>query len=427
VVNEAQLRDGIWKSPWSDLRQPVEDAAAATGATVYVVGGVPRDVLLGRDPADFDLTVVGEAEAFARTLANRLGTEVEVNRRFGTAELNFDDGRRVDIASARCETYEVPGALPVVTQCGVQQDLARRDFTVNTLALGLAGEVESGLLGAVGAREDLEGRVVRVLHDGSFVDDPTRILRAVRLELSAGFEMEEQTLNLARQALDEGHLAGVSGQRIWREWKMLLACGDPVDALRRLDALGFLAALAPGLRWSEGMEEMFREASRLAVELASDQSSEALQEIRTALILLALSADDESIAGTLAARLVLPRKMNRQLEAWPTTSQAVALLARPEERPSEIHRVLGSLGLAELACLAALSGESGAHWVGRELSSFRALELRITAEDLLASGASEGPALGRALQRTLAARLDGDIEAGEELDYASGVLTQLDP
>jgi hypothetical protein len=150
-----------------------------------------------------------------------------------------------------------------------------------------------------------------------------------------------------------------------------------------------------------------------------------LQEIGAELVLLVLCKEDVSLAGALAARLALPGELNRRLEAWPSTSQVVTLVARPDERPSEVHRALASLGPAELACVAALSGDSGASWVSREISDLRTLRLHITAADLLALGASEGPAIGQALQRTLAARLDGEIEAGEELNYASGVLTQL--
>ena len=226
---------------------------------LYLVGGPVRDALLGRPVKDLDFAFEGDAIALARTLAGELGWQVVVHPRFGTASLIHRDAR-VDLVTARREAYDSPGALPRVVSGGIRQDLARRDFSINALALPLRGP-ESEVLDSHRGLDDLRQGVVRILHPGSFVDDPTRILRAVRYEQRLGFRLEPDTENRLRCALTSGAVETVSGDRLRHGLERIPAEDRPAPVLRRALDMGILAALHPA--WG-GQSELSRLSDALA-------------------------------------------------------------------------------------------------------------------------------------------------------------------
>ena len=217
-------------------------AAVAGEPGVHVVGGAVRDALLGRMPAELDLVVEGDAEPVARRAAERLGGEVTVHERFGTATVHAPPAV-FDVTSARAETYPAPGALPDV-RLGVPlaEDLARRDFSVNAIAMDAA---DGRLTAYPGACEDLAAGVLRVLHDGSFRDDPTRLLRLARYAARLGFAVEPHTAALAEAAIAGGALDTVSGERLGAELRLLAREPQP-GAMEALARFGLGAALLPG-------------------------------------------------------------------------------------------------------------------------------------------------------------------------------------
>ncbi|MFZ0090827.1 MAG: hypothetical protein WAL63_15060, partial [Solirubrobacteraceae bacterium] len=216
---------------------------------VYVVGGAVRDLLLGLAPLDLDLVIDGDVEA----IASRLGTSTRSHDRFGTRTVVVD-GVRYDLARARRERYARPGALPTVAPAAIDDDLRRRDFTANTLALALGGDRRGELLAAPGGVEDLRERVLRVLHDDSFVDDPTRLLRLARYAHRLGFAVEERTRMLAAAAISTGALATVTRTRLGTELGLLAAEPDPVGAFRALAELGVDGAIEPGFGLRSGAQ-----------------------------------------------------------------------------------------------------------------------------------------------------------------------------
>ncbi|HVR05719.1 MAG TPA: hypothetical protein VMS02_06730, partial [Solirubrobacteraceae bacterium] len=217
-------------------------AAATPGA--YLVGGAVRDLLLGQAPRELDVVVEGDAAA----LAAALGAAVE-HPRFGTALVELPGGARIDVARARRERYAAPGALPDVEPASLAEDLLRRDFTVNAIALALAGKRRGELRAAPHACEDLRAGRLRVLHGRSFEDDPTRLLRLARYRTRLGFAVQEETAGLAEQAVAGGALATVSGARLGAELRLVLAEPDPVVTLAELERRGVLRALHPRLRF----------------------------------------------------------------------------------------------------------------------------------------------------------------------------------
>src|SRR5215218_2552500 len=248
----------------------------------FLVGGAVRDLLLGATAVDLDVAVEGDAEAAAVRLAERLGGEVRAHGRFGTATVRAP-GLVVDLAGTRRESYAAPGALPDVTPATLDEDLGRRDFTINAIAMSLAPDELGAVHDPHGGREDLAAGLVRVLHDASFLDDPTRLLRAVRYATRFGFALERETDRLAREAVASRALDTVSGPRIRDELIDLLAEQGAPDSVRTLGELGLGSALHPAL---EIDSDLVASAKLGAIETAADPA-------HAALAALCLGAPDE--------------------------------------------------------------------------------------------------------------------------------------
>jgi tRNA nucleotidyltransferase (CCA-adding enzyme) len=223
-----------------DSLRPVLDAVVAVSDGydgVYLVGGSVRDILLDEPNFDVDVVVEGDAISLANALADELEGRVRAHRQFGTAVVLYGD-ERVDVVTARSETYHAPAVLPTVEPGTIGEDLHRRDFTINAMAVSLKGENLGELVDPFGGREDLEAGRIRILHERSFVDDPTRILRAIRYEDRYGFRMDDETARLARECIETGHVGDLSGARLRDELEALLEEGDVSHAIPRLAELG---------------------------------------------------------------------------------------------------------------------------------------------------------------------------------------------
>jgi tRNA nucleotidyltransferase (CCA-adding enzyme) len=380
--------------------QPLLARLAGT-PRMYLVGGAVRDLLLGGAPLDLDLAVEGDAAA----LAASVGGEVRAHDRFGTSTVMLD-GYTYDIARTRRETYAHPGALPDVAPAPIAEDLLRRDFTVNAIALALAGDTAGELTAAPEALEDLDARRLRVLHDRSFVDDPTRLLRLVRYATRLRFEIEPRTRALADDSISDGALGTVSGPRIGAELRLLARELDPVRALGGLRELGLDAAIHPGFGVDD--EPLARHALALLPDdgrrdrlvLAAAARGVPAAELPALLDSLAFEAEDRDVIVLAATR------------AGEVTRTLAAASA-----PSEIAAAVGGAP----AELVALAGALGAEPQAREwLDRLRHVRLEIDGRDLLAAGVPEGPAIGRGLRAALDAKLDGRA-SGREQQLAEAV------
>ncbi len=218
----------------------VREAAAEKGVHAFLVGGPVRDLLLGRTVVDLDLTVESGTYELARAVAKRVNARVRSSPQFLTYKVIADDFPQIDIATARSEKYRAPGALPAVTPGTLQEDLLRRDFSINAIALDtLSGEIHD----PTGGRRDIEQKVIRVLHDQSFLDDPTRIFRAMRLAARLGFSLEPHTRTLLEEAVRGGALGSVSKERLWRELFFIFEEATAPDAILALNEAGSLDEL----------------------------------------------------------------------------------------------------------------------------------------------------------------------------------------
>jgi tRNA nucleotidyltransferase (CCA-adding enzyme) len=345
---------------------------------IALVGGIVRDALLGGRPRELDLVIEGDAAAYARRLP---AATVTVHDAFGTATAE-GDGWRIDIAMARRERYPQPGALPVVEPATIEADLDRRDFTANAMAVTLGGE----LLAAAHALDDLGARRLRVLHDRSFVDDPTRVMRLARYAERLRFEVEPHTAALAAAA----DLGTLSGGRIGAELRLALSEPDPAAVLGRLD--GKLPIVVD------------HELIAAALALAPADADRGL------VVLAAVTAEDawlERLEFTAAERAVV---------------RAAAAAPLPEgEAPSAVWRAWRALPVEAVALAGARGGVAAATAARRWIGELRHTRLAIGGDDLIASGIPEGPEIGRRLARALERRLDGELAPGRDAELAAAL------
>jgi len=329
----------------------------------WLVGGAVRDLLLGAGRADLDLVVEGDASEAAALI----GAEPLSHDRFGTAVATLD-GSRVDIAAARTETYPEPGALPVVEPASLGDDLARRDFTVNAMALPLSGE--KGLTDPHGGKADLEAGLLRVLHPRSFEDDPTRALRAARYGARLGLEPEPET----RELLAQTNLGTVSADRVTAELRRLVSEDMGPEALALLSEWG-LAGIDEGARGRlSEMRALMGDPAWSGLVVPSDAFFEAARQ----------SEDSQRAVSALTAK------------APKLPSEGVGLVED-----------FSPLGVA-------MARICGAEWLDRWVREWRDVTLEIDGDDLIEAGVPQGPAIGRGLDAALAAKLDGEISTREE-------------
>ena len=372
----------------------VVEAAQGHRRTLYLVGGCVRDLALGRELLDVDVVAEGDVQSLAAAAASALGGRLVAHREFGTVTLEAN-GVRVDLAMARAETYARPGALPRVRPASLEEDLARRDFTVNALALALCGPERGRLLDPFGGWEDLRRRLVRVLHARSFIDDATRILRAVRYTARLGFRLEPQTGSLLRRAASR--LDTISGARVRQELLRLLAEERPEAALLLCQGAGVLAAIHPALRFNRRLVTAFQSARRRG----APQSP----ELYLSLLGTPLSPEE---ASSVALRLVLSARERRALEGAAALGCVVSELGQPRLRPSEAVARLQPYPEPSLWAWALVAlTPTLRRRLRRYLDHWRYVKPTLDGRALLRLGLPRGALVGEAMRMLRAARLDG--------------------
>ena len=401
------------------LIEHISEVAREHTTQVYIVGGLVRDVLLLRENRDLDLVVVGDGVQFAQKLAVELGVVPRVHQAFLTARIELADGMVVDIATARSEFYQTPAALPKVRGSALRQDLYRRDFTINALAIQIGPEPSFELIDYFGGQRDLRAKSLRVLHSLSFIDDPTRVLRAVRLELRLNLSISPETVRLIHVAVSEGVFERLSGPRLREELALLLDHPSAMRGLDRLEDLGVLATLNPRLKINPARRTAL-ERARATWDWFRLEAVEGVEVQLWFLLLLALLADlTRAERDQLAERLRLGEGDRRRVSFYlGRVGTSRRLLAKSNTLAHEVRESLDNLSAEETLLVMASGDEAVRRWVRLYLTSLRPLELSILGRDLVAHGITPGPGIGKALGETLAARLDGEIETSEELRFA---------
>ncbi len=374
------------------------EVAQKKGQKLYLVGGVVRDLLLERANFDLDLVLEGDAINLARELANIKQGKVTAHPHFGTAKLQWANWS-VDLTTARSETYPKPCVLPTVKPASIKEDLFRRDFTINTMALELNPSRYGQLLDLYGGRDDLEHKLVRVLHDKSFVDDATRIWRGLRYEQRLNFQLESATLQLLKR--DISYLDAISGDRMRHELELILKEAYPEKVLCRADELGVLAKLHPALKGNGWLAAKFEQARQLC---SPDSPSVGLY-----LALLAYRLSEEA-NEQLISSLRLPKSVSQALRDAISLKTRLRSLANPELSPSSIYALL--YGYSPTAVIAnSLASDSLVvqQHLRLFLSKLRYIKPALSGEDLKRLGIAQGPDIKKTLNRLLEARLDGKV------------------
>jgi tRNA nucleotidyltransferase (CCA-adding enzyme) len=372
---------------------------------VYLVGGTVRDILLGRPNFDVDVAVEGDAIEFARELASEFGGRCRAHGQFGTAVVQYGDGKHVDVVTARRESYAAPAALPTVERASIREDLFRRDFTINAMALSLKTRGHGELVDPFAGESDLERGTIRVLHDESFVDDPTRLFRAIRYESRFGFRMDEHTESLARAAIERKCVSRLSAARLREELIELLDERDGDASIVRLGELRLAAAVHPQLQADEETAGLFTRLRELDARYELD-----VPDWRLGLAALArnLARDDvhallhrlnvpKRDARHIAAAIVDAPRLVEQLQDGGLAASEIVGLAEPDHPDAPLL----ALALADLEPL-------------REyFDRLQHVQLDIGGAELAELGLGESPRVGEVLAELRRRKLNGELDSRE--------------
>ena len=350
---------------------------------IYLVGGSVRDSLLGRAGNDIDLTVVGDASKVAREFAQATGGECTLHERFGTATVRVGPAS-IDFITARSETYPTPGALPVVRPGTLENDLARRDFSINAMALSLD---DDALFDHQDGRMDLDNGVIRTLHPHSFYDDPTRIFRAVRYEQRLGFKMDELTEFQLTCAVGNQALDHVSGNRVRREIEKAAEEENPLPIFRRMSDLGIFQAIHP--RWQPDLEK-----------IPEDWCPEGLGWM----VLTTWDCEPDLLEG-IVKRLNMPKEQAKAMRGGAETHQGLLQL-KDDATPAEVCLLLDPAGeiLERLDLGKAVPWAQGA--IAKYLSEWRHVRPELGGRDLVRMGIPQGPEMARLMTELRTLRLN---------------------
>jgi tRNA nucleotidyltransferase (CCA-adding enzyme) len=392
-----------WPEGLIDFLHMAGETAASLEMDLYLVGGVVRDLLLGRPNLDFDLVTEGDATQLVKKLAGIVKGQAVIHSRFKTTTLRWERWK-VDIATSRSESYSVPGALPQVSSSSIEMDLIRRDFSINAMAVCLAPGRYGKLLDLFGGRADLQAGIIRVLHDKSFQDDSSRIWRAVRYEQRLNFEIDPHTLNLICR--DLSYLGSISGDRHRHELELVLKEDKPEKALRRADVLGILSYISPSLKAGTRFEK------QMAVARESLKPYSVPEDLCLAFLVNDLSLEDlEGLLAYLNFSKVISRILRDSL-ILKTVLPALANLSLSNSaiyaylRPYSEAAILANL----FFCRSGLAKKR----INLYLTKLRLIKPFLSGDDLIRMGIIKGPNVKRVLSILLEARLDEKTASRED-------------
>ena len=410
AINLAHEIERQLPPPLLQVLRHAAEVAEQMGAPCYLVGGPVRDLLLRRPVDDLDLVLEGDAVAVAECFAEETGGRVVRHPAFGTAAVSLPENGHaldVDFVTARNESYPAPAALPVVRPSGIEDDLRRRDFTINTLALSLTRATWGTLLDPHDGQADLRRGLIRVLHDRSFVDDPTRILRAARFAARLGNDIEAETRGRIRAAVEADMIERTSPIRILHELALCFREPAPDAVLTLLDEMGALARILPGLGWRS---ELGTAIEAIRAEAAPEDER---RRLMLGLLTWQISAADRY---ALLRRYPLSGDEQRLMAEIGTLDDIRAAMEARPLRPSEIDRLLRELGDTALRLLALRAPDEIGRTVEQYRREIRPVRPLLNGDDLKALGIPPGPRYRALLDGLRAAQLDGDIRTRVEAE-----------
>ena len=405
--NVSELLKGFLPENLYNLVKKIGEVADRFGVNAYIVGGFVRDLILGRKNYDIDIVVEGDATLFAKQIGRELGAKVHTFDRFKTATLIFPNGTRIDMASARTEVYRAPGAFPEVDMAPLKKDLFRRDFTINTLAIKINSSDFGRLIDFFGGLKDIKDRKIRVLHSLSFVEDPTRILRALRFATRYRFELGRHTEKLLKMAVERKLFKTVEGQRIYHELKQIMLEDNPLRVLLKLEKYGILKELFPGLNWNRHKKDLFERVRKLVnwhkLTFPNRETDYHLVYFGALFFKEPLNRVEEYLKT-----LSFPEKETEKLLNFLRELPQTVKLLKKAETPSQVYRILERKGDEFLLLLAAVSPEKEIS-ILNFMKEWRFIKPLVSGEDLKKLGLKPGPSFKDYLNKIKYAIIDGKL------------------
>jgi tRNA nucleotidyltransferase (CCA-adding enzyme) len=414
-----------------DILQQAGELGRELGVEVYAVGGFVRDILLSTPNLDLDLVVEGDGVAYAKALADHMGGRAKTHQKFKTAVVILEDGQRVDVATARLEYYETPAALPTVELSSIKMDLYRRDFTINALAVHITPDKFGALVDFFGAQRDIKDRVLRVLHSLSFVEDPTRILRAVRFEQRFHFSIGGQTLRLIKNALALKIFDRLSGSRIFNELRLIMQESSPLACLRRLKKLGVLKAIHPFLKLDTAREKILAEVERVYGGYKLLFQEYDLEQWKLYMLGLTHGLNLHKLEQVFRRLNFSKRERTEMIELRRHIFQATHDLGKwrtSTRQTSRLYFILEPVPLeGVLYLMARTKDERLRKSISLYLTQLKDQTLDIRGEDLMAMDIPPGPVYSRILRKVRAAKLDGLAKTREsQLELARRMYREIE-
>ncbi len=403
-----------------DLLRVISAVSRNMKVSAYLVGGIVRDALLKIPNCDIDIVVDGNGVRFGERLARRLDARIEIHKKFMTAALALKEGQQIDIATSRVEFYYKPAQLPSVESGSIKQDLSRRDFTINSLALSLNRKDYGEILDFFGGREDLKNKKIKVLHKMSFIEDPTRIFRAVRFEKRLGFRMDKHTEALARSAVEMGIVSRVSGVRIRDELIHIMSEEKPFNAIKRLQDLGALSKIGIMVRNGKDYKEDMEKALNSLCKLDQYDRGKILKWR----LLMAIMLKDKTARSIELWCLKLKiRKKDMFLIKDTVTNMPKVKKALKDEFSNE-YSLYNELRQYPVELLAICHSWSGGYAknIKKYYKRLVHVKLEISGEDLKDMGYSPSPVFKKVLQRVYRMKFNKKVSGREEELIAAGIL-----
>ena len=396
------------------------------GYSVYAVGGFVRDLLMRVENFDVDIVVEGDGIRLAEEFEKKFPCRIRTHKKFGTAIILFPDGLKVDVATARLEVYDSPAALPTVERGSTKMDLSRRDFTINTLAIQLNPKAFGELIDSFGGVRDIKEKVVRVLHNLSFVEDPTRVFRAIRFEQRLGFQIGKHTQNLMRNAVKMGFMDRLSGGRILSELILILQEGNPIPALKRMRDFNLFHFLHPHLKCDEEVENLFEQIHHVVSWfdlLFLDERYERWFIYFYGLIDFLKEGEIHEICQRLAMNDKIRSKVVEGKRQADQSLLQIFSWINSEFQPkrSEIYTVLDPLPTeAKLFMMAKTTQMTTRRHISLYFTQLKDTKPLLKGRDLVQMGIKPGPSIRKGLADLLKARLDEQvITRQDEMEYLS--------
>jgi tRNA nucleotidyltransferase (CCA-adding enzyme) len=396
----------------ADMLKLAGEVAERLGFKAFLVGGSVRDLLRGQENLDIDIVIEGDGMLFAREFGQTLNARVRTHERFGTAQI-ITDRLKLDVATARTEYYESPAALPTVETSSVKKDLYRRDFTINTLAIALNPGDFGLLIDFFGGQRDLREKTIRVLHNLSFIEDPTRAFRAVRFSERFGFKLSKHTENLIKSALRMNLFDKLSGSRLYEELLLTFSETEPVKAIKRLSEYGLLRVIHQNIVLDAKLEATLQSIhdtlswfNLLFLEEKPDRGAIYLMALLSVLI--------ENDRETAFARLATPSKVKEKINRGILRSREL-IGTLPLQDPAKIYRAMNALDIETiLFAMAIASDDQEKREISHYLIELRKVKSMVGGEDLRAMGILPGPVYSDILGTLLDERLRGTLKTRED-------------